>query len=224
MSELTASHKQTGTFVYINNYRGYIAKLLTSTPQSPVSHEWHVQTWRKFTSKTITASESLDCAITQNKHTKKKMGNNKGYGATPMTDDIPTNFKRSEKINPWLWAVYPEAHILSCLMIVLIAVKQQCFSATDIVEDSHNFVLTASCFVIYFNRWNLAETSLFSSSCQHITVFSFAAFAHLIQTYNVYLLQRCRWTDPCDGHMMGHEQMTWCESLFKAKWCRENWR
>lgn len=67
------------------------------------------------------------------------MGDNKGYKATPITANIPTNFKRSEKINPWLRAVCPEAHIRSCLMVVLIAVKQQCFSATDIVEDSHNF-------------------------------------------------------------------------------------
>lgn len=72
------------------------------------------------------------------KQTHEKMGDNKGYKATPITGDIPTNFKRSKKINPWLRAVCPEAHLLSCLMIVLVAVKQQCFSATDIVDDSHN--------------------------------------------------------------------------------------
>lgn len=39
------------------------------------------------------------------------MGDNKCYKATPITGNIPTNFKRSEKINPWLRAVCPEAHV-----------------------------------------------------------------------------------------------------------------
>lgn len=157
MSELTASHKQTGTFVYINNYRGYVAKLLTSTLQSPVSHEWHVQTWGKFTSKTITASR-VSRLCNYAKQTHEKTDDSKGYKATPITGDIPTNYKRSEKINPWLRAVSPEAHILSCLMIVLIALKQQCFSATDIVEDSHNFYPGRLSFCYLFKQvkscWN----------------------------------------------------------------------
>lgn len=48
MSELTAAHKQTGTFVYINNYWGGKATLLTSPLEPSVSWDFQMQMWIKW--------------------------------------------------------------------------------------------------------------------------------------------------------------------------------
>lgn len=156
----------------------------------------------------------------------KKMGDNKGYRATPITGDIPTNFKRSEKINRWLRAVCPGAHILSCLMMVLIAVRQQCFSAPDIVEDSHSFCPDCPSFCCLFkqvkSRWN--QLILILSTSTHNAVFFHSLSASRPELQCIPSAKmRMDW---CPWERVYRDMNGWLgvRGFFKAKWYRENWR